>query len=281
MFLDENFMNFKITRFNNSIPKKVKDIRTLVSIGVSENAATIQKIRRCIHNIEISNKTTNEYFIRVGSSDINLNEIDSKQLYVILLEGKNEIREWEGQWESLLQNVNIDWSKVWNNIHLKIHNPYVQSAIWEMVHLNFWSGYKAGEVCNLCGEIESNSAHITTSCSILKNIISSLNMNHKFNTSFSISFGIKEPTYDYILYHIKTVIFKARFKTFTNSSLCLIHLTEKCKSAITKDLQKIYFLAKYKGLVDVFLDTFSSISIQSNIGSLNNDVSIFFKIPII
>ena len=59
MFLDENFLTFTILRFNNTIPKMVKDIRNLVHIGESENSAKIQKIRRCIYNVETTNKTTN------------------------------------------------------------------------------------------------------------------------------------------------------------------------------------------------------------------------------
>ena len=36
------------------------------------------------------------------------------------------------------------------------NNPYVKSALWEMIHLNFWLGYKAKELCCLCQAQEKN-----------------------------------------------------------------------------------------------------------------------------
>ena len=160
----------------------------------------------------MTNKLENEYFLNIEDSLYNIKDLKFKNIYLKFLNDKSEIKEWEIKWSYSLQNNDINWIKTWTNLHDNIHNPYVKSAQWEMLHLNYWSGYKAKERCCLCKEVETNNKHIVNEFIILKDIIRNFQMHIKFNNKLTITFGINRETLSqFILFHIKTVVFRSRF----------------------------------------------------------------------
>ena len=134
----------------------------------------------------------------------------------------------------------------------------------------FFSGFKANERCKLCNEVEESTTHIINKCKILKYIIGVFCINEKFDNEIKISFGLdKESVYNFILFHIKSVVFRARFQTFTNLEACKSILTKKCKKNIGKDLWNKFKIAKAKGIESTFLDLFLPYS-----NGINNFASI-------
>ena len=107
-----------------------------------------------------------------------------------------------------------------------------------MIHLNFWSGYKAKELCCVCQAQEKNCAHIVYKCAIILEIISDLKLSHTFNDEYKIAFGINEGmlNINYILFHIKTTVFRNRFKKFSSRNVCKAYLIKS-----TKKRNKIFF----------------------------------------
>ena len=76
----------------------------------------------------MSNKGENEYCIYIESKIYNITNLKFKDIYVNFLNKKEESREWEQKWNSILQIDSINWSKVWSNLNEHINNNYVKST---------------------------------------------------------------------------------------------------------------------------------------------------------
>ena len=96
----------------------------------------------------------------------------------------------------------------------------------EMIHLNFCSGYKAKELCCLCQKAqEQNCAHVVYKCAIILEIISDFKLSHAFNDEYKNVFGINEGMLNnFILFHMKTTIFRNRFKKSSSRNVCKAYL---------------------------------------------------------
>jgi len=166
-------------------------------------------------------------------------------------------KEWEDRWLHYLLLDEIDWGPIWAQLHSNFNNNYVKSAIWESFHLNFWSNFRAKERCHLCKELENDITHIINGCKILMEIIKSLNLNHIYNNKFKITFGVQsENIANYILFHVKSVVFRSRFKNFHSLAACKLQLIMKCKNNIKQDLKSRFDIAKSKNKIEDFRDAF-------------------------
>ena len=184
---------------------------------------------------------------------------------------KTEIREWETRMNNYLQTPGTNWEKVWQNLHNKINITYVKSALWEMYHLNFWSGYRAGEFCSLCKEYEEDITHILNSCSVLIEILRTFNIHNIFNTKIKRTFGTDDdPLTNFLLYHIKTVVFRSRFKTFISIDVGRNYVINKCKENIKNDIKLKFKLAKSRNK----LEDFTKIFVPNIVGNANNQPTI-------
>ena len=130
----------------------------------------------CTH--KLGHFDENCYSIKVGTIRVRIDELSSKQIYWGIIDRKEATKIWEGKWNQLLRYYTLDiedkeWERIWQNIHSNIVPYEIQSAIWEMLHLNFYCGYKErllnyGEGnCKLCGEMEEGSHHIVITCRVL------------------------------------------------------------------------------------------------------------------
>ena len=146
--------------------------------------------------------------------------MDFKDIYLILLNKKIVIKEWENRWLAYLQVNDIEWVSIWQKLH-STNNYYTISAIWEMFHLNFWSNYRANERCHLCNLFEDNITHIINGCTMIHEILAYFNTRDVANNLIDLTFGTGVYGIDiFLLHHIKVVVFRSRFKTFTNQLQC-------------------------------------------------------------
>ena len=212
----------------------------------------------------------------------NITNLTFKEIYLILLCKKNEAREWEAKWQNTLRRNDINWEKIWSNLHNTIHNPIVKSSNWELIHLNYWCSYKAREACKLCREVELDPSHIGTECKVLTEIIKSFQLHDKYNSKIQIAFGLNENHYhNFILFHIKSVVFKMRFHVFNSVEQAILVLTLMCKQKIRKDIQNGYELAKLKGGTDHFKRMFNcnrQVNNMLRICSINVENDLIFYI---
>jgi hypothetical protein len=255
LILDNNNNNivFKLNRYKRLMPKTIIEVPTTPNSREREVIDNIRKIKIALNNINITNNAENIYSIMVKDKLSDISLLSFKDLYLKLLNDKNEPQEWEARWNNYLPNEEINWEEVWENVHDPIHSPYVKSAQWEMLHLNFWSGFKANDRCCLCRENEEGNTHIVNNCTVLKEIMTTFQIQDIFDDIKKISFGIsKEPIKNFILYQIKTVVFRARFQIFPSIMACKAFLIEKCKKSIKNNLSTHFQSAKTKGNIDFF-----------------------------
>ena len=89
---------------------------------------------------------------------------------------------WEIKWNEVLRFYTLDideieWVKVWKNVHNSLLSFEIQSTMWTMLHLNFYCGYKdklfnyGDGKCKLCGELEEGSHYIIIECEVMKDCI--------------------------------------------------------------------------------------------------------------
>ena len=158
----------------------MKDIRGQVNSREKEVTDMFKRLKDCLILIGMSSTGENEYCINIENKTYNINNRKFKEIYVTFLNTKEETREWEHKWNNILQNDNINWANVWSNLNKNINNNYVKSAIWEMHHLNFWSGF-------------------------LNEILETFNLNVKYDDKIKISFGIEnDQVSNFIFFHITT-----------------------------------------------------------------------------
>ena len=121
------------------MPNVVKDLQRDVLHRENEVLETVRKLKESLSKVNMSTKGMNEYIITYENMEYSINDLNFKQMYLIFLNNKQEIREWEGKWTNILGLNALDWQTIWQRQNNIIHSPYVRSALWEMTHLNFWS----------------------------------------------------------------------------------------------------------------------------------------------
>jgi hypothetical protein len=276
LFLDENNSVFTLTRHKKQMPKLAKDLQNRNQSREILVIDTIRKLKACINNIAFSHNQENVYLLDTEHGQQDIGNLPFKDIYLKFLNDNEERREWETRWENILGVENIVWNEIWETLYNKVHNPTIQSSIWEMFHLNFWSGYRAGEFCKLCRENESNTSHISNECSVLREILKAFNINNIFNNKVDISFGKAGDAYNnFILFHIKAVVFRSRFQNSPSKELCMSILINKTKIKIKKDLENRHLIATLKGSIDQFKRQFKT-SLDERIDTIrlctiNND----------
>lgn len=278
LFLDTNNAVFTLSRFKNQMPKTIKELQSFPHSRQPIISETVRKLRISTSNINITEKVSNNFYVKVDDELIDISKPKSKTLYLVILGKKNEIREWETRMGTYLQTTEINWEQKWQNLHNRINNSYVKSALWEMYHLNFWSGFRARERCQLCKNYEQDMTHILNDCPILKAILEHFDLHNKYNTKMKRTFGLdNDKQTNFLLYQIKSVVFRSRFLVFGNIELCKTYLINKCKRNIEKDIKIKFNLAKFNGEMEEFTNIFMSNNQQNCISVTlieNDDIAI-------
>ena len=258
LFLNPNTNNvFILNRYKNLMPKTVKDLQHHNRSNIVEVNDVVQSLRVCLNNLTFSNEEENKFSTQIDNNLVDIRNLFFRDIYKKFSNDKLEIKEWEVRWRRYLPEYEIPWRSVWQNLHTKNYNPYIKTTLWEMYHLNFWSNYRANSRCKLCFESEEDITHIVNSCKVLTSLIRYFNIQNKFGNKPEITFGSnKEITSNYVLFHIKTVTFRSRFRDFNNIQECTTILANKCKSNIKYDLKSKLHIAKQTNKLDDFINTF-------------------------
>ena len=209
------------------------------------------------------------------------------------MSGKEINRIWEGKWNNILRYYTLDmemdeWERIWESIHDSIIPYEIQSSIWEMLHLNFYCGYKERILnygtgnCKLCGDLEQGSQHIVVDCSVLvscletfRNILGRL--RNDIVSKDEMAFGLaganvqeldkKDKLRNFITFIIRTVVFKNRHISYGNMHNTIQVLKAKINYKINDILKSMHIIYKYRFSVNDFVDTFL---IENILGRIEN-----------
>ena len=67
-------------------------------------------------------------------------------------------------------NTVVLWEEVWSSVHSNLYSNVTKTAIWEQLHLNFYTQYSynkwhsSSDVCPLCHQIPDDIFHIMLHC---------------------------------------------------------------------------------------------------------------------
>ena len=107
--------------------------------------------------------------------EIKFSEITQKQLYEESLSKMNTDHHSQVKWVMKLQ-VSIIWDDVWNAVHNFLASNETKTAIWQQLHLNFYTQYsynkwhKTQGLCPLCQKFPQDIYHIILDCDFIKKV---------------------------------------------------------------------------------------------------------------
>ena len=293
---NNTFKFFNLNNNQNILPTHFKDLpvsRRLTQLSIT-NRGVIGNINQAYWNTCTSRLAKVEidcYTIKIGALDENIDELSSKQIYWSILNMKQIEKRWETKWNSILRYYTLDieiseWERIWGNIHDKIVPYEIQSAIWEMLHLNFYCGYKermlnyGTGICKLCGELEEGPQHIVITCKVLWGCVNSfINMLRQFKninvSNDELAFGLagadvhelnkKDRIRNLVTFIIRKTVFRNRHKEYGNVQNSVNVLKSKICYKINQTLKDMYIIYKYKFSVNEFVGNFLIDSILGNI----------------
>ena len=278
---------FNSNNIQTILPKYFKDLpvtRRLTQVSIT-NRNIISNINQSywdMCNNRLGKVETDRYSIKIGAIYTNIDELSSKQIYWGILNRKHVDKIWETKWNGILRYYTLDiecseWERIWGNIHDNIIPYDIQSSIWELLHLNFYCGYKekmlnyGTGICNLCGELEEGSQHIVVTCRVLwgcMNRFSGILRRFKdINVSNDeIAFGLagadiheldnKDRLRNLVTFVIRKTVFKNRHKRFGGVHNTINVLEAKICYKLKDILKDMYILYKYKFSINDFVDKF-------------------------
>jgi len=252
-FLDINGVPFT-PNVNDNCPKTIYELTKS-----TKTSPIIRAMHFSLNNIIFSNQNKNDFVIDTENGTINMNNATFKTIYSELIVRKNTCKEWENKWANYLEideTTHLNWSDIWKMIHNSLNNPYIISAQWEILHLNFWSSFKANENCNVCHELALNNVHIATECKVLIDTLNVFKIQNFFTTRQLLSFGCNNELVNFVYYHIRKIIFRSRFKNFQNYQDAKNQILKECKKGIKLDLENKLFWATKMNKRTNFENTF-------------------------
>ena len=241
----------------------------------------------------------NCYTIQVMDQQVDIEHTSFKDLYICQMGKINIDKIWEGKWNTILRYYTLDidgeeWGRIWNSVHDNMVPYKIQTAIWEMIHLNFYCGYKEkllnyGEgKCKLCGQEEEGPQHIVVSCRVLEDCINNFSpllreCNEirvgKDELAFGLAganithnLGVKDKLRNLLTFTIRTVVFRNRHIDFGNEINAKTALINKINFKIKQIINEKYIVYKHKFSVQAFKEKYL---VDNIIGSIENGILCF------
>lgn len=244
----------------------------------------IRTYNRSCHQLNFSGKGSNEFFVKIQDKKINV-EGSSREIYLAVLNLKYE-KHWELKWNAILGIERDSWDSIWRTIFQK-NLPYqIQSTIWKLVHLNFFSDYlnykyfghldnDITPICKLCGNAQLNRYHHIIECgtifSALHNFTPLLQSLVNIDlTEEEMAFGLTDEyqNFDkkcelrnYVTFSIRHISFINRAINYGSPENAVSSIVNLSKSMMIKDLKSKWFYSKSKNEKDKFISFF----LQDNI----------------
>ena len=306
LLLDNNNVTFKFFSLANTqryIPKYIRDLpvttsNTSISRPHREKIAAINRAFWVMRNQKLGKFAYNCYAITIGDTNKNLEEIPFKELYNIMIERKDVNKIWEPKWNRLLRYYTLDidvaeWEQIWNNVHDNIISYDIQSTIWNMLHLNFYCGYKekmfnyGDGKCKLCGVIEEGSHHIILECAVMKACLNDhqnilLKLHNELLCKDEMAFGLvgnpigrisgKIKLRNFLTFIIRHVVFKNRYIDFGGILNAHMILKTKILDKIKTELLNKWIAYRNNAAIEGFANKYL---IENILGHLENDKLVF------
>ena len=169
----EHFRKNKIYKLGQLLEEKSKEERKL---PFDRKSVTL------LRNIKLDLGTPEygaikEHMIFLGNTEVKkMSQITQKDLYEDAILFRSRDHTYQGKWVEKLSTVLIVWEEVWDSVHNLLSLNETRTAIWEQIHLNFYTQYSynkwhsASDPCPLCGEKPKSIFHIILHCNLVNTI---------------------------------------------------------------------------------------------------------------
>ena len=117
------------------------------------------------------------HLLRLPQQDFKFTEITHRLLYQTLLQNSPVYKEHHhrAKWYELI-HLPLDWDQIWPLVHSPILLAHTKTAIWEQLHLNFYTQYTynrwhhMADVCPFCHVLPPNILHIVYDCPFVRTL---------------------------------------------------------------------------------------------------------------
>ena len=173
---DDEVHDRTLTPFRGN--RLLSNIRTYGDLLQAENniaqpklVAAIRKKRESIEYIRDSAEA--HVVVGYNGEKYNFDSITQKQIYTELIQEQHKDHAYVWKWRPDRFGL-IDWDKIWTSLHNQFFTEETKSAIWEQIHLNFYTTHNFNvwfnmlNPCPLCRKIPEDVFHIVVDCKFTK-----------------------------------------------------------------------------------------------------------------
>ena len=168
----EYFRRNGINKLGQLLEEKSKESRNLPFDKVLVKVANNIKLE--IGIFDSTDIKTDVVFLG-NKKEVKMRAITQKDLYEDAILKKSTDHIYQTKWMEKL-NTLILWEEVWTTLHNFLLSNKTKTAIWEQIHLNFYTQYsynkwhKVSQNCPLCNQIPQNIYHIILDCKFVNTI---------------------------------------------------------------------------------------------------------------
>ena len=267
--------HFGINRVRRDMPNIFKDLPFPIINRTAGDASLIRSINSAYNRIVWKGREA--FTIKINNENKDVDTLTFKQIYWSHFEERITPLPWKVKWERIIGRNDIDWEKVWWNVHEKMLTNQVQSSYWQMINLNYISAFRLNKMyntvnsCKLCNKVEEGPAHVFIFCEVSNLVF--LDFETILNRICNIAINIEEKAFGILLQNdltqnrerlrnffmacIKHILFKRRATVFlgNNRDKCS-KLVDMINKFISKDLESKFINAKRNNRLDKYESKF-------------------------
>ena len=168
----DHFRKNKIFKLGQLLEEKAKEARGLAHDRIQ--VSLLKNITLKLGSFKVGAVKADWVFFANGT-DTKMSCITQKDLYEDAILRKSKDHKSQTKWMERLNTV-IVWDEVWTSVHSNLHSNATKTAIWEQLHLNFYTQYSynkwhsTSDLCPLCHEIPDDIYHIMLHCQFTNTI---------------------------------------------------------------------------------------------------------------
>ena len=176
---DDDVHDRTLTPFRGN--RVLEHIRTYGDLLRAEDTITNPKwraaVRKKIDSIEHIRENVEAHLVigLYGQQEYPFHSIRQRDIYSELVLSQSKVHPYEGKWANKNRlGTTMDWDRIWASIHNQFLTEKTKSAIWEQLHLNFYTTYNFNSwfnqlnPCPLCRKIPEDVFHIILDCKFTK-----------------------------------------------------------------------------------------------------------------
>ena len=223
----------------------------------SQNLSYDKKLVSLANNIILDIEVKKDDMVSLGNkTETKMAMITQKQLYkdAILKNSRDHIH--QSKWAFKLQTL-ILWDEVWNSVHHFLLSNTTKTAIWEQIHLNFYTQYTynkwhgSTDVCPLCKNIPESIYHTIMHCEFVDTLWTQITptlikLHDKSVDDLEKAFGIVNIKKsngmilrNWITYKMRELILQFERKAYHSSKIPSMDIFKaKLNQSISVELQK-------------------------------------------